>query len=161
MRGLFSLVIAVLAWNAAAVAGDATFRACANAYGRYDPALSRDWQQRLQNSDASAMREISGKWYAEFYNAQVGMAYNNVFSYLPTGVLEFTTRTCSQASGMRNCSDDYGHGLFTAQRDPNGWIFITRNISSLTRTNACGGFYARMDRGGFVTQDGTRWKRVK
>ena len=130
---------------------------CTNATGYYDVAATNDWLQRLRTSDAGAMSEIAGKWYAEFSNQQLGMAYNNTITYLGTGVMDFTTRTCSSIS----CSDDYGHGLFTAHRDPNGWIFVTRNITSLTRINQCGGGYMRMENGGLVTQDGTRWKRLQ
>jgi hypothetical protein len=135
---------------------DPSFQVCTNATGYYDIAATNDWLQRLKTSDFQAMGEVAGKWYAEFSNQQMGMVYNNTITYLNTGVMDFTTRTCSSIS----CSDDYGHGLFTAHRDPDGWIFITRNITSLTRINQCGGGYVKMDNGVLVTQDGTRWQKL-
>lgn len=140
---------------------DPSFQVCTNATGYYDVAATNDWLGRLKTSDAKAMREVSGKWYAEFYNQQLGMTYNNVITYLSTGVMDFTTRTCSEAYGMRSCTDDYGHGLFTAHRDPDGWIFVTRNVTSLTRINACGGGYVRKVKGVLIDRNGTRWKRMK
>jgi hypothetical protein len=135
---------------------DSSFRVCTNATGYYDVGATNDWLQRLRTSDPQAMGEVAGKWYAEFSNQQLGMVYNNTITYLPTGAIDFTTRTCSSIS----CSDDYGHGLFTAHRDPNGWIFITRNLTSLTRINQCGGYYLRMDNGVMTGPDGTRWQRL-
>jgi hypothetical protein len=136
---------------------DPSFQVCTNATGYYDVAATNDWRQRLQTTDWQAMRQVSGKWYAEFSNQQMGMVYNNVITYLGTGVMDFTTRTCSSIS----CSDDYGHGLFTAHRDASGWIFITRNITSATRINQCGGGYVRMENGILVDQGGTRWRRLQ
>lgn len=153
---LAALFVSATAINAEYV-DDPSFQVCTNATGYYDVAATDDWLQRLRTSDAGAMSEIAGKWYAEFSNQQLGMVYNNTITYLGTGVMDFTTRTCSSIS----CSDDYGHGLFTAHRDPNGWIFVTRNITSLTRINQCGGGYMRMENGVLVTQDGTRWQRLQ
>jgi hypothetical protein len=140
---------------------DPSFSLCTNATGYYDVAATNDWLRRQSSSDAGAMREISGKWFAEFNERSLGMRYNNVFTYLPTGVMDFTTKTCSTFQGYERCTDDYGHGLFTAHRGENGWIFITRNITSQTRINACGGFYARMENGQFVDQSGTVWQRLE
>jgi hypothetical protein len=138
------------------VLSDPSFQACTGVTGYFDIAATNDWRQRLRTSDAGAMREVAGKWYAEFSNQQLGMVYNNTITYLDTGVMDFTTRTCSSIS----CSDDYGHGFFTAHRDPNGWIFISRNVTSLTRVNQCGGGYVRMENGVLVGQDGTRWQKL-
>ena len=163
LRGIGRLALALASLLASASAmraeyvDDPSFQVCTNATGYYDVAATNDWLQRLRTSDAQAMREIAGKWYAEFSNQQMGLVYNNVITYLDTGVMDFTTKTCSTIS----CTDDYGHGLFTAHRDPNGWIFVTRNITSLTRINQCGGGYVRMENGVLVTQDGTRWKRLQ
>ena len=138
MKRIVITLAALLIWQAAAraeYADDPGFQVCTNATGYYDVAATNDWLQRLRTSDASAMAEVAGKWYAEFHNQQLNMDYNNVITYLDTGVMDFTTRTCSSAYGMRTCSDDYGHGIFTAHRDANGWIFVTRNLTSLTRIN--------------------------
>ena len=135
---------------------DPSFQVCTNATGYYDIAATNDWLQRLKTTDFSAMKEVAGKWYAEFYNEQMGMSYNNTITYLETGVMDFTTRTCSTTG----CSDDYGHGLFTAHRAQGGSIFITRNLTSLTRINQCGGFYLRMNNGVLVTEDGKRWQKL-
>lgn len=141
-------------------APDPNFFNCTNATGYYDVAATNDWRSRLQSSDAGAMREISGKWYAEFFSAENNVAYNNMMTYDPSGGLEFTTHTCGVVLGIQRCTDDYGYGRYTAQPDGSGWIFVTRNITSQTRINACGGGYVRMENGVLVDQGGTRWQRV-
>lgn len=141
-------------------APDPSFFVCTNATGYYDIPATNDWRTSLQTTDPQAMQEISGKWYAEFYSQENNVTYNNTFAYNPDGGLEFTTRTCGVAYGMQRCTDDYGHGRFTARRDPSGWIFVARNVTSMTRVNSCGGFFMRMENGIFVDQSGTRWQRI-
>ena len=142
-------------------APDPNFFNCTNATGYYDVAATNDWRTRLQTSDPSAMQEVAGKWYAEFPIPENGGMYNNVITYDSTGSMQFTTRTCSITMGMERCVDDYGYGRFTAHRDQSGWIFITRNITSQTRINACGGAYYRMENGVLVDGSGTRWQAMQ
>jgi hypothetical protein len=142
-------------------APDPNFFNCTDATGYYNVAATNDWRTRLQTSDPSAMQEVSGKWYAEFSSPENNVVYNNTFTYDPTGGLEFTSRTCYEVSGMQRCVDDYGYGRFTAHRDGSGWIFITRNITSQTRINACGGGYWRMENGSLTDQAGKRWQRLQ
>ncbi len=136
---------------------DPNFFNCTDATGYYNVAATNDWRTRLQTSDAASMQEISGKWYAEFFSQENNMAYNNSITYDAAGGMEFSTRTCSSIS----CTDDYGHGRFTAHRDASGWIFVTRNVTSQTRINACGGGYLRMENGVLVDQGGTHWRRLQ
>ncbi len=140
---------------------DPNFFNCTDATGYYNAAATNDWRTRLQTSDASAMQEVSGKWYAEFSSPENNSVYNNIFTYDPMGGLEFSSRTCYEASGMQRCVDDYGYGRFTAHRDGSGWIFITRNITSQTRINACGGGYWRLEDGVLVDQAGKQWQRMQ
>ena len=142
---------------------DPSFQLCANATGYYDVAATNDWLARLRSSDGSAMREVAGTWYAEF-QANVGgvdYAYSNTIRWTPQGVMDFQTRTCSAPYGVTGCSDDYGHGLYTAHREAGGGIFVTRNITSLTRVNQCGGASYRMENGVLVDQNGKAWALLR
>jgi hypothetical protein len=147
--------------SSAAYAPDPNFFNCTDATGYYNVAATNDWRGRLQTSDPQAMQEVAGKWYAEFFSQENNVAYNNVITYDPTGGMEFSTRTCYSASGIQRCTDDYGHGRFTAHRDASGWIFITRNVTSQTPINSCGGANYRMENGVLVDQAGTRWQRLQ
>jgi hypothetical protein len=155
----FCLILSASVARAEFVA-DPSFQVCQNVTGYFDVAATNDWRARLKTSDASAVAEVSGKWYAEFYEQSLGMRYTNTITYLPTGVMDFATKTCSTFQGYERCTDDSGYGWFTAHRAQDGWIFITRNITSLTRHNACGGGYLRMENGALVDQSGKPWQRL-
>ena len=142
-------------------APDPNFFNCTDATGYYNVAATNDWRARLQTSDPKAMQEVAGKWYAEFFSQENNAAYNNAITYDPSGGMEFSTRTCSGASGIQRCTDDFGHGRFTAHRDASGWIFITRNVTSQTRINSCGGAYYKMQNGALLDQAGTHWQRLQ
>jgi hypothetical protein len=163
IRGFFfaaALLAAAIPESQAEYAPDPNFFNCTDATGYYNAAATNDWRTRLQTSDPSAMQDVSGKWYAEFSSPENNSVYNNIFTYDPAGGLEFTSKTCYAVAGIQRCVDDYGYGRFTAHRDGTGWIFITRNITSQTRINACGGGYWRLENGILIDQAGKRWQRV-
>lgn len=133
---------------------------CRDLYGNVDPALTADWQRRFASSDPASVRLLVGTWVNESYNAQVNMTVTTRITYLETGVMEFATRTCGTMAGFTSCSDDYGHGLFAAQRQPDGSLFVTRNIRSLTRTDACGGNAARVQGATLIDATGGTWQKA-
>ena len=66
-------------------APDPNFFNCTDASGYYNVAATNDWRTRLQTSDASAMQEVSGKWYAEFFSKENKAAYSNTITYGAAG----------------------------------------------------------------------------
>lgn len=142
-------------------AADPQFQVCLGPSGTVDAALTADWQRRLQTSEAAAVGVLVGSWVNESYNATVNMTVTTRISYLATGVMDFSTRTCSTMMGYTSCSDDMGHGLFTAHAQPDGSLFVTRNISSLTRTSQCGGNGVRQQGDTLVDSQGGVWTRLR
>lgn len=134
--------------------------ACVNqANGAYDAVASQDWQAHFRNSDANAIRMIAGTWYTEIPNQQLGMIAYTYESYLPTQIFDYRQRTCGNGG---TCSDSYGTGMFGAETQADGSVFVTRNFSDNNRRNACGGFYVRfVDPNTMVTQDGGTYRRVQ
>jgi hypothetical protein len=133
--------------------------ACVNQVnGAYDAVASQNWQDHFRNTDQNAVQMIAGTWYTEIRNQQLGMIAYTYESYLPTQIFDYRQRTCS-ATG---CSDAYGTGMFGAETQADGSVFVTRNFSDNNRRNACGGFYVRfLDRNTMVTQDGGRYSRAQ
>jgi hypothetical protein len=133
---------------------------CVNqANGAYDAVASQNWQDHFRNSDQQAIQMISGTWYSELPNRQLGMIAYTYESYLPTQIFDYRQKTCSS---IGPCSDSYGTGMYGAETQADGSLFITRNFSDNNRRNACGGFYVRfLDRDTMVNQSGLRLKRVQ
>jgi hypothetical protein len=134
--------------------------ACVNqANGAYDAVASQNWQQHFQHSDGQAVQMIAGTWYTEIPNRQLGMIAYTYESYLPTQIFDYRQRTCGS---IGTCSDSYGTGMFGAETQPDGSVFITRNFSDNNRRNACGGFYVRfVDPNTMMTQGGAMYRRVQ
>jgi hypothetical protein len=133
--------------------------ACVNQVnGAYDAVASQNWQDHFRNSDSNAIQTIAGTWYIEIPNQQLGMMAYTYESYQPTQIFDYRQRTCSTTG----CSDSYGTGLFGAETQADGSVFVTRNFSDNNRSNACGGFYVRFpDSNTMVTQDGGTYRRTQ
>ena len=134
--------------------------ACVNqANGAYDAVASQNWQDHFRNSDRNALQMIAGTWYTEIPNRQLGMVAYTYESYQPTQIFDYRQRTCGS---IGTCSDAYGTGMFAAETQADGSLFITRNFSDNNRRNACGGFYVRFtDPNTMVTQGGGTYRRVQ
>ncbi len=128
--------------------------ACVNqANGAYDAVASQNWQDHFRNTDQNALRMISGTWYSEIRNQQLGMIAYTYQTFQPTQIYDYRQRTCS-ATG---CSDAYGTGMFAAETQADGSLFVTTNVSDNIRHNACSGNYARfVNQNTYVTPDGTQ-----
>ena len=60
------------------------------------------------------------------------------------------------------CSDAYGTGMYAAETQPDGSLFVTTNFSDNNRRNACSGGYARfLDPNTLQTQSGAISRRVQ
>jgi hypothetical protein len=133
--------------------------ACVNQVnGAYDALASQDWQNRFQRSDSDAVQQVAGVWYGEVPNQQLGMIAYIYESFQPNQIFDYRSKTCSNIS----CSDSYGTGMFAAETQSDGSVFLTTNFSDNNRRNACSGGYVRFpDRNTMVTSDGFTWKRAQ
>jgi hypothetical protein len=133
--------------------------ACVNQVnGAYDAVASQNWQQHFRNTDRQALQMIAGTWYTEIPNQQLGMIAYTYESYQPTQIFDYRQRTC----GATGCSDAYGTGMFGAETQADGSVFVTRNFSDNNRRNACGGFFVRfIDRNTMVTREGSTYRRAQ
>lgn len=132
-----------------------------NVHNNYDPSATISWEREQQMSDSRAMQAIAGTWYQEVPSPQTNMIAYITIAYSPIGIVDFQTRTCGSMGGYQSCSDDTGHGQFTARAMGDGSIFVMRNLSSSTRTNACGGFQVWLQGDEIVGPDGSRARRVQ
>lgn len=133
--------------------------ACVNQVnGAYDAVASQNWQDHFRNTDRNALQMISGTWYSEIRNQQLGMVAYTYQTFQPTQIYDYRQRTCSTTG----CSDAYGTGMFAAESQGNGSIFVTINMSDNNRRNACSGNYVRfIDQNTLVTPDGGQSRRVQ
>ena len=133
--------------------------ACVNQVnGAYDAVASQNWQDHFNNTDQNALQMISGTWYSEINNQHLGMTAYTYQSFLPTQIYDYRQRTCS-ATG---CSDAYGTGMFAAETQADGTLFVTINVSDNNRRNACSGNTVRfIDRDTLSTSDGGQARRVQ
>jgi hypothetical protein len=127
---------------------------------RYDPQASLVWRQSLQMADVGLMGELAGTYYVEIPAPQLGMVSQQYRRYDANGLFEYQDQTCGNIPGVP-CSQNYGHGQWTAYRQNDGSIFLMINWSDLSRTNACAGGAAFVQGGTIVGQDGIRWQRVQ
>ncbi len=133
--------------------------ACVNQVnGAYDAVASQNWQNHFRNTDQNALRMISGTWYSAIRNQQLGMIAYTYQTFLPTQIYDYRQRTCSAIS----CSDAYGTGMFAAETQADGTVFLTINVSDNNRRNACSGNYVRfIDGNTLSTSDGVQAQRVQ
>ena len=116
--------------------------ACINQVnGAYDAVASADWQARFARSDQNALSQIAGAWYSETPSPQTGQIAYQYQSFQPNQIWDYKMRTCG-STGM--CSDSYGTGMYAAETQPDGSIFVTTNFSDNNRRNACSGGYVRL-----------------
>jgi hypothetical protein len=132
-----------------------------NVHNNYDPSATMAWEQEQRLADPQAMQAISGTWYQEIPSPQTNQIAYVTVRYAPNGIVDFQTRTCGSAYGYQNCSDDIGHGQFTARGMGDGSIFVMRNLSSSTRTNACGGMQVMVQGNQMIGADGSRAQRMQ
>jgi hypothetical protein len=163
MRLANALALLLIAANTAPVAAQQNLPgrmndACVNQVnGAYDAVASADWQARFARSDQNAIRQIAGVWYSETPNQQVGMVVYQYQSFQPNQIWDYRSRTCS----MTGCSDSYGTGMYAAETQQDGSLFVTTNFSDNNRRNACSGGYVRLiDQNTLQTQSGMA-RRVK
>lgn len=133
--------------------------ACVNQVnGAYDAVSSQDWQNRFQRSDANAIGQVAGVWYSEIPAPQLGMVAYIYESFQPNQIFDYRSKTCSNVS----CSDSYGTGMYAAETQGDGSVFLTTNVSDNNRRNSCSGGYVRFpDQRTMVGADGTVWKRAQ
>jgi hypothetical protein len=154
------MVVAAMTAAFPAFAQEGPNAPCVNqANGAYDAVASQNWQDHFRNSDRQAIQMISGTWYSELPNRQLGMIAYTYESYLPTQIFDYRQKTCGS---IGTCSDSYGTGMYGAETQADGSLFITRNFSDNNRRNACGGFYVRfLDPNTMMNQGGLRLRRVQ
>lgn len=159
MRGRALLILAMAMTGPMPARAAGPNDACVNQVnGAYDAVASQNWQEHFRNTDANALQMIAGTWYSEIRNQQLGMIAYTYQSFLPTQIYDYRQRTCS-ATG---CSDAYGTGMFGAESQADGSIFITINMSDNNRRNACSGNYVRFtDQNTLSTSDGGQAQRVQ
>ena len=135
--------------------------ACVNQVnGAYDAVASADWQARFARSDQNALRAIAGVWYSEVPNPQLNMIAYIYQSFQPNQIYDYKTRTCGGMTG--SCTDAYGTGMFAAETQGDGSIFVTTNFSDNNRRNACSGSYVRVvDPNTLATGDGGTLRRAQ
>lgn len=156
--GGMALAIAVTGASHAAAQGGVNDPCVNQVNGAYDAVASQDWQNRFQRTDANAVQMIAGVWYGEIPAPQLGMIAYIYESFQPNQIFDYRSRTCSNIS----CSDSYGTGMYAAETQGDGSIFVTRNFSDNNRRNACSGGYLRFtDRNTMVAPDGSIWKRAQ
>lgn len=145
---------------AAASAQEGVNAPCVNQVnGAYDAIASADWQARFQRTDRQALGQVAGVWYTEIQSPDGSMISYQYYSYQPTQILDVQSRTCGT---IPTCTDSYGTGMFAAETQGDGSIFITINYSDNNRRNACsGGYYRVVDPGTMVNAAGNVMKRVR
>jgi hypothetical protein len=89
-------------------------------------------------TDPQVRVQVVGTWYTE--NQQMGMTQQMYQTFLPTGVFEYRDQTCS-VPGMP-CSQNYGHGVWSGVRQPDGLVYIRVQFSDMNRQNECTGWAA-------------------
>jgi hypothetical protein len=135
--------------------------ACVNQIsGAYDPVLSADWQARFARADQPALQRIAGVWYAEVPNPQLGMVAYQYHSFQPNQIFDYQSQTCG--GGIGSCSQSAGTGMYAAESQPDGSVFVTTNVSDNNRSNACSGTYVRfLDSMTMQNEGGTVFRRVQ
>ncbi len=159
MLRLSLATLAILFAADAAHAENFMSRCFDNVHNNYDPSATMAWQQEQRMSDPRAMQAVAGVWYQEVPSPQTNQVAYITISYSPIGIVDFQTRTCGSMGGYQSCSDDVGHGQFTARGMGDGSIFLMRNLSSSTRTNACGGAQVWVQGNELISGDGSRAQR--
>ena len=160
LRSTFVLLSILFAVSAAHAEGYMS-RCFDNVHNNYDPSATMAWEQEQRMSDPRAMQAVAGTWYQEVPSPQTNQVAYITISYSPIGIVDFQTRTCGSMGGYQSCSDDVGHGQFTARGMGDGSIFLMRNLSSSTRTNACGGQQVWVQGNELVSGDGSRARRTQ
>jgi hypothetical protein len=161
LRIRFAIVVGLVLASSAAHAEGYMSRCFDNVHNNYDPSATMAWEQEQRLADAQAMQAIAGTWYQEIPSPQTNQIAYVTVRYSPNGIVDFQTHTCGAMNGYQSCSDDVGHGQFTARPMGDGSIFVMRNLSSSTRTNACGGAQVWVQGNQLVGSDGTRAQRVQ
>lgn len=92
-------------------------------------------------TDPAVRQLVVGTWYSETRSAQSGMTQQMYQTFSPIGVFEYRDQTCGNMPGVP-CSENYGHGVWMATRQPNGMIYIRVQFSDLKRQNECTGWGA-------------------
>ena len=134
--------------------------ACVNQVnGAYDAIASADWQARFMRSDQNAIRRMVGVWYSETPSPATGQIAYQWQSFQPNQIWDYRTRTCG-STGM--CSEAYGTGMYAAETQADGSLFVTTNFSDNIRRNACSGVPVRfLDQNTLQTRSGSISRRVQ
>jgi hypothetical protein len=155
------LGLIVMAASGQALAQEGPNAPCVNQVnGAYDAIASADWQGRFQRTDQDAIRRIAGVWYTEIPNAQLNMVAYEYLSYQPNQIFDAQIKTCD---GITNyCGHSYGTGMYAAETQADGTLFVTTNYSDNNRRNACSGGYLRfVDPNTMMNQEGNILRRVR
>lgn len=156
-----NLLLALVALAQVPVPANSTMGVCQdNVRGGYDTAATASWQQEQRLAQPDAMKAVAGKWYQEIPSPQTGQVAYVTVTYSPLGVVDFFTRTCGTMMGYTSCSDDVGHGQYAARKQADGSYLVMRNLSSSTRTNACGAVAVRVEGNTMIAADGSRATRI-
>ena len=128
---------------------------CGNTF--YNPTVSMNWQQTLQNADPRAMARLAGVYYMELPNPQMQMINRAYRDYEANGVWGYQDQTCSSTG----CSQNQGAGQWAAYEQRDGSIFLMVHFSDLARTNACFSQTVQLSPRGFTDSAGGNWQRVR
>jgi hypothetical protein len=100
---------------------------------------------------------VSGTWYSENHG-QMGMTQRMYQTFSPIGNFEYRDQTCGNSPGLP-CSQNYGHGVWMATRQPDGTIYIRVQFNDLKRQNECtgwGAYFPDPNTMGYVNGGGAR-----
>ncbi|BCW90644.1 hypothetical protein sos41_38170 [Alphaproteobacteria bacterium SO-S41] len=144
----------------AADAGQAAGQVCLNQKTKQvDAAQTRDWQQRLANSNPQAVQVLVGTWYNETGSPGTGQVSYLYYNYEANGGFTYQNRVCSQ----RGCNDYSGYGVFAAEMTGSSSIYVAYNISDRSRNSACSAIQMNFaDMNTVLGPDGSMaWRRTR
>ena len=125
-----------------------------------DENATATWQQMLARQDAQVIQAMVGVWYGEIAAPQLNMTSYQYRQYEANGLFQYQDKTCTNGSSY--CSQNQGHGFFTATTANDGSILTFLIVSDLNRENECAGGYARfIDANTMQEGSGTVWRRVQ
>jgi hypothetical protein len=123
-----------------------------NSGKQIDEVRTEYWKFALQHPDQTAMQQVVGTWY--FENAvQDGSVQRIYETFHPDGGFEYSDQTCNFT-----CTQNQGYGMWVANTQADGSIYVLMNVTDLNRTNECTGFSATVQGNQMLTggNPGTR-----